>query len=429
MIDFVPIIAVTWFLFFLKNNRINNPLVGLLFLSYLFFATNYSGFGLELNFDIFRSLHRIIGITCILVFLIHVFKNRINIFNESVPIILILFTLAVLLSYLGNEIYLEDYIHYLRNTIFISLIVLFLYYQVDSQDKLEELFKLIVMATLLLSFFAILQVINKGWEVRETLFFSNPNYLAIALFPGFTILLFSNFKFSWILSFLVLFSIFSTGSRAVELACIFVLLVFLYSNMKRFNIKYLILAMIFFIASTILFFDKIVIKKEISNTRFVISKIVVNMLNESPINGIGYGQFRTSMTNYIDEDILEIGNHEINYVYLANHPDTTSNALTFSSPEVREYIIKNNDKEKMTHNDLLTVIAELGSVGFVFTLFVFYKLYMELKRLLVHSRKYFFLSLSLIGGFLIFSMFHNNLTSFIFWFILFLPFMINRNYA
>ena len=70
MIDFIPIVAIFWFLYFLRSNKINNPLVGLLFLSYFFFATNYSNFGHDLNFEVFRSLHRIIGISCILVFLI-----------------------------------------------------------------------------------------------------------------------------------------------------------------------------------------------------------------------------------------------------------------------------------------------------------------------------------------------------------------------
>jgi hypothetical protein len=428
MTDFIPIIAISWFLYFLKYNRINNPLVGLLFVSYLFFATNYSNFGLELNFDIFRSLHRIIGITCILVFLMHAVKYKVNILNEWVPKMLILFFLVLLLSFIGNEIYLDYYIHYIRNFVFISLIVLFLYYKVDSQDKLDELFKLIGMATLLLSLFVAFQTIIKGWGVRETLFFSNPNYLGMALFPGFTILLFSTYRFSWVLSLVVLFAIFSSGSRAVEVACIFVLLLFVYSNIKQFNIKYLILAMIFCIGSSVLFFDKIVLKKDISNVRFVISKIVVNILKENPINGIGYGQFKKSFTEYIDEDILKIGNNEINYVYLANNPDSYTNEITFSSLSVKNDVIKNNPKEKMTHNDLFTVLAELGLVGFLFILFLFYKLYIELKRLLIHSRNNCFLSISLISGILIFSMFHNNLTSFIFWFIIFLPFIMNRNY-
>ena len=82
----------------------------------------------------------------------------------------------------------------------------------------------------------------------------------------------------------------------------------------------------------------------------------------------------------------------------------------------------------MTHNDLLTVIAELGIIGIAFIMYVVYKLYYELKRLLLYNRKYFYISLSLIISSLTFSMFHNNLTSFVFWLIVFIPFIINRNY-
>ena len=86
------------------------------------------------------------------------------------------------------------------------------------------------------------------------------------------------------------------------------------------------------------------------------------------------------------------------------------------------------NKEIMTHNDVLTIVAELGLLGIACTVFLFYKLYIELQKLLLHNKQYFFLSISLIGSSLIFSLFHNNLTSFVFWFILFIPFIINRNY-
>ena len=167
MIDFMPLIAIAWFSYFIRNNRMNNPMVGLIFLSYLFFATNYTNFGLDLSFDIFRSLHRIIGIVCILMFFIYVLKNRVNILHEWVPRILILYTLVLLFSFIGNDIYLKHYIHYVRNFVFISFIVLFLYYELDSNNKLDELFKLIGMATLLLSFFVSIQIIDKGCGGRE----------------------------------------------------------------------------------------------------------------------------------------------------------------------------------------------------------------------------------------------------------------------
>ena len=421
MIEFIPIIAITWFAYFIRNNRINNPMVGLIFLSYLFFATNYSDFGLDLNFDIFRSLHRLIGIACILMFFVYALKNRVNILNEWVPRIMILYMLTLLFSFIGNDIYLENYIHYVRNFVFISLINLFLYYKLDSDAKLDELFKLIGMATLLLSFFVLIQIFYKGWGGRENLFFNNLNYLAIALLPGFTILLFSQIKYWQILSLLVLVSIFATGSRAVELSVVFILCLFLFANIKRFNKNYLIVFLLILMTTLVLFFDQIVFKQKIDGTRLVISKIVLNVFSENPVNGIGYGQFRTHFYQYIDQDIIDMQNYEFQDAIQSFDESVSDEELLFKGITFRPL-------EKMTHNDFYTVIAELGLVGLVFLIFLFYKLYAELKKLLLHSRNNFFLSIGLIGGSLVFSLFHNNLTSFVFWFILFVPFIMNRNY-
>jgi O-antigen ligase len=417
--DFIPIVALAWFAYFVQSNKFNNPLVGLIFISYLFFSTNYTNFGLELSFDIFRSLHRIIGALCAVAFLGYALKNRVNIFNDWVPKILILFTSVLLFSFLGNEIYTPHYIHYLRNFVFVSLIILFLYYNLDSQEKLDELFKLISIGTLILSFFVLLNIFKVGWIHRETLFYSNSNYLAIALLPGFTMLLFSKTKYVQFLSPIILISIFATGSRAVELAVAIILLLFLYSNKRRFQRSHIIVFLLVVITSCVLFFDQIVIKKRIDGTRFVISKIVFNAFSENPINGIGYGQFRTSFYKYIKDDIIQLNNQEINNAYKSNMAFYSENKLSDKKHKIKI--------EKMTHNDLFTIIAELGFIGLVFLVFMLYKLYLELKKLLLHSRNDYFMSISLILGFLIFSLFHNNLTSFVFWFVLFVPFILNRN--
>jgi O-antigen ligase len=418
--DFIPIVAIAWFVYFIRNNNLNNPLVGLIFISYLFFSTNYTNFGLDISFDIFRSLHRIIGVLCAILFLVYALRNRVNFFNEPVSRILIIFTLILLLSFLGNEIYIPHYIHYLRNFIFISLIILFLYFNLNSNEKLDELFKLIGLGALILSFFILLNIFKVGWFHRETLFYSNSNYLAIALLPGFTMLLFSKIKYLRFLSPIILISIFATGSRGVELAVAIILLLFLYSHKRSFQRRYLIVFLLAVITSCVLFFDQIVIKKKIDGTRLVISKIVFNAFSENPINGIGYGQFRTSFFKYIDDDIIQLNNQEINNAYESNMNLYSENQILNNKLQIKI--------EKMTHNDFFTIAAELGSIGLVFLVFMLYKLYLELKKLLLHSRNDYFMCISLIIGSLIFSLFHNNLTSFVFWFVLFVPFIMNRNY-
>ena len=171
----------------------------------------------------------------------------------------------------------------------------------------------------------------------------------------------------------------------------------------------------------VLFFDTIVIKQKIDGTRLVISKIVLNAFSENPINGLGYGQFHTHFYQYVDQDIIDMQNYEFQDAIQSFDESVSDEELLFEG-------ITNRALEKMTHNDFYTVIAELGLVGLAFLIFLFYKLYAELKKLLLYSRNNFFLSIGLIVGSLIFSMLHNNLTSFVFWFVLFVPFIMNRNY-
>ena len=401
--DFIPMIVLGYFLLFLKSNHLNNFLTGLIFISYLVFATNYTNYGLD--FDIFRYLHRGVGVLVAIALVVYIYRGRVNVFKEQTVIILALFLLTLLLSFIGNDIYMAYYIHYVRNFVFVASIVAYLYFVLDSNDKLEELFKLIVAITILLAVFVVVEVLQIGWG-RAWLFYSNPNYLGYALLPGLVLVIFSKQNYKQLIVPLIIFSIFATGSRAAELSVVFIVLLFIFFNIKQLNKSYLAVSLLIVISTLILFFDKIVTNQDFNGTRGVLAKISLNVFNEHPINGMGYGQFRKSFSRYVDEDIRKIGNIEIEKALAEN----TENA------------------EKMTHNDFLTIVAELGLIGLVFVIFLFYKLYGELKKLLLHSRNNYFLSIGLIGSSLIFSLFHNNLTSFVFWFILFVPFIMNRNY-
>jgi O-antigen ligase len=393
-------IVLGYFLLFLKSNHLNNFLTGLIFISYLVFATNYTNYGLD--FDIFRYLHRGIGVLVAIALVVYIYRGRVNVFKEQTVIILALFFLTLLLSFIGNDIYMAYYIHYIRNFIFIALIVTYLYLILDTDEKLQELFQLIIAITVLLSLFVVVEVLQIGWG-RAWLFYSNPNYLGYALLPGLVLAIFSKQKYKQLIVPLIIFSIFATGSRAAELSVVFIVLLFVLFNIKQMNKAYLIVSLLIVTSTSILFFDKIVTNQDFNGTRGVLAKITLNVFNEHPINGMGYGQFRKSFSRYVDEDIRKIGNIEIEKALAEN-------------------------AEKMTHNDFLTIVAELGLIGLAFVIFLFYKLYVELKKLLLHSRNNYFLSIGLIGSSLIFSLFHNNLTSFVFWFILFVPFIMNRNY-
>ena len=435
--NLIPFVLVGYFLFFLKNNHLNNVLTSLIFVSFFAFSTNYTDF--KLDFDIFRYLHRTIGVLVVIALVLHIFKHRINVFKEPVIRILALFFLVLLLSFIGNEIYVKDYVHYVRNFIFISSIVVYLYYMIDSRVKIEELFNLIIAITVILSCFMVLEVIQYGFSigdwgfgrkgVRKSLNFGNANYLAYALFPGFVLTVFSKKSYiMWFFAPLVIFAIFATESKSVYLSSIFVIFLYVY---QRLNKKFYLILVLLGISTIFLsLYNQIVTNKNFSSTRYVIAKIALNVFQEHPINGMGYGQFKTKFYHYIDQDTLRIADKEITEAFFANNPNSSlfeNTKYEGMSQSDKQNIIDLSGKDKMTHNDLLTVIAELGLIGLAFLFFLFYKLYLELEKLLLHDREYFFLSIGLIGGSLIFSMFHNNLTSFVFWFVIFIPFIMNRN--
>jgi hypothetical protein len=417
MIELIPFVASAWFAYFFKNNRSNNFLTGLLFLSYIFFATNYTNFGLD--FSIFRYTHRLIGSIAIITLIVYLIKNREQIFKETVPILLTLFFLALLASFFNNEIFFAYYYHYVRNFIFLSGVVLYLYYFIDTNQKLDEISKLIISLTLILAIFTIFEVLKIGWGTRVSLLFPNPNYLGIALLPGLVFLIFSPSKYFWIGSIIIIIAIFATGSRASELSSLFIILTFVYN--KKYKKMYLLPIVILMSVISVMFFAQINFKiNDYSNSRLALARISLNIFQEHPINGIGYGQFRKFYYKYIDEDIINLKNSEM-IIAIQSYD------LSIPDSELKKSGIPRN-YEIMTHNDLLTIISELGLIGILCLVFLFYKLYIELKKLLLHSRNYFFLSISLIGSTLIFSLFHNNMTAFIFWFTIFYPFIVNRNF-
>jgi len=426
IINLSPFFAIAWFIFFIKKNQLNNILTGLIFVSYLFFATNYQNFGTQIDF--FRYAHRFIGIIAILFLLIHIVRFKVNLFKEKVPILLALFLLSLLCSFVGNDIYLQYYFHYVRNFIFISGIVLYLYYFIDSDEKLHEIFNLIVSLTLILTFIALFELLIRGSSGRLNLFYGNPNYLAIALIPGFTLALFSEKKILSFSSILILIVIFETGSLAAQASSIFTLLTYLY--FKVFKKIYLFPLLIFITLLIYSFFDSIVDNKDKSSVRLALAGITLNIFEQHPLNGIGYGQFRRNFYHYIDLDIVQIGNDEINTALFSNRPlsPLLDNSKYYDlAPKDKEKLLS-QPIEKMTHNDLFTIITELGLIGLSFLVFFIFKLYAELKKLLLHSRINYYKVIAIIASSLIFSLFHNNMTSFMFWFVIIIPFIMNRNY-
>ena len=157
MSSLIIISVLSYFLFHIKNIGIKKSIPSLLFVSLYVFATNYTHYGLEI--DVFRLLHRVIGIFAIVGLIAYLIRHKINFIKDSVAQFFLLFFLILLLSFIGNDIYMAHYYHYLRNFVFIASIVLYLYYQIDSIGKLEEIYKLILGITFILSVFMVIETL------------------------------------------------------------------------------------------------------------------------------------------------------------------------------------------------------------------------------------------------------------------------------
>lgn len=424
--NLIPLVALGYFLLHVKKTGYQNFLVNLIFVSFFVFATNYTHYGL--NIDIFRYSHRVIGIVIVADLLKHIIRYKINFFKDPVAQILLIFFLILIFSFFGNDLNMPHYLHYVRNFIFTASISLYLFYKLDNNLKLDNLFILIKGIVVLLSCFAILEIFQIGWGTPTRLFYGNANYLAYSLLLGLALIIFSNSSYKkWILICIVFTAIISTGSRAAIIASIFIFLIFIIK--QQYSKRTLLLISLVIFPVCILCYDQLITNKNYNNTRIIIAQITYNIFKDNPINGLGYGQFRTQFRNYITQDIINKNNNEINDTLMGFRGDFPSSEIlaTMTKKEQKNLNLFINT-EKMTHNDFFTVVSELGLFGLFFLIYFFYRLYLELSRLLLHDRSVFLLSIAIIGSSLIFSMLHNNLTSYVFWFVLFIPFIINRNY-
>jgi len=80
----------------------------------------------------------------------------------------------------------------------------------------------------------------------------------------------------------------------------------------------------------------------------------------------------------------------------------------------------------MTHSDLFSIIAELGIVGGIFIILVFSNLTKALLSIKKYDRNLLYLNLSITLSVLIFSLFHNNLTNYVFWILTLYPLIYKK---
>jgi O-antigen ligase len=364
-----------------KNKHLN--LVVLYFTSLAIFAQNFNFY--------FRELHQFIQICIILIALQG--WGSVNSLNSK----FMLFGIFILISFLFNPFDEEAQIQAF-NYLVIVFVVNYLFFKIKSILELVIVFKFIGRLTIALSILGIFEYVTNPLE-RIEVSFANPNYLGLFLGVGFCFVRNYSLSFErYFGSFCILCAIIFSGSRAAFAIPVFYLLWMTYveHGFKK-AVLYSVASVALIVAillSGLTRFSDVDSSQSSDAERQIIARVAVNMALDHPYNGVGWGRFIGEFQNYsnnVDAIILAAGTVDVS-----------------------------KEDRRVTHNDLLRILSELGFLAF------FLSLMFVIKNLLILN-KFKNSDISYMPpiwmGFIFFSMTHNNLNTAYSWFFLMLPFV------
>ncbi|WJG10406.1 O-antigen ligase family protein [Aliiglaciecola sp. LCG003] len=393
--DFINLIAPPFFIllwgrFCIQNKSTNLKICALFFTSIVCFSQNFS--------LIFRELHQLIQVFIAGFFLILVVQKKS--FHKILlfPLVFLFLILASLLFAPFDNDAKSQFINYL---VVISVLSFLLITLKDNRDLILIL-RFIGELAFLTACFGIVEYVLGVTTSRIEATFANPNYFALFIGVGWVpVLCYFPRKFRWVSLFIMTVAIIISGSRAA--------LVFPLAYMVWIVYKQASLAKMFAYLSVgvvlvgLLLFSGLT-RFSSSETggsdaeRLIFAKIAISMALENPFAGVGWGRFISEFSNYssdVDKIVLEHG--------------------TIDASE---------QDRRVTHNDLLRIMAELGLVSFALVIFFLLK-----TALLIKKNKGFGVD-SLFPcwfGMFIFSLAHNNLNTAFSWFFFLLPWLLYFN--
>lgn len=371
------ILFIYWMNYSRKQSNNLSTLMCLLIVGFVSFSSNF--------FSIYRELYQVIQILLIICFVYLCFRGS---GISRVILHMLSFMLIVFMSFFGNEID-SDSLTQTINLISIFGIIGFTCFAFKSINNIHVFIDFIGRISFLTAMLGIIEfLVIKSPRIELT--FSNPNYYALFLGLGFCAIFISPKQFLLKTKLLTVFiAIILTGSRSGLIFPILQLGWYLYIERKYFRI----VIMLFLLSIAYLNLN---ISRD-GNTdgsdaeRLLFSKIAVQMAKDNPYNGVGWGRFPAEFSNYSNIKSVSINDVEID-----------------ASAQDR----------RVTHNDLLRILSELGFFAFIIS--VSYILYVLLILFKSKGFSEYFLAPSWVG-LILFSLTHNNMNSAIFWIFLFLP--------
>lgn len=370
---------VLFFYWFVYSFRFEKKIIFLLFFFTVFAAcsSNFSFIYRE-GFQFFQFLM----IFYFIVILIKVKKLKKNL------IYMFVFLLFILFSLIGNFLD-NDYISQTINFIALFGVLGFLLNQINSKENLYTILKYIGEISFILAILGIIEFLLTSAPRVETTF-ANPNYYSLFLGIGFCCLYNFKINLKWLKLLVIFLAIILSGSRS---GILFPLMQFFWA--LYLDKKYLKLIFLIFIGASIVGTLSLRDTEATAGSdaeRMVFAKMAIAMAKDHPLNGVGWGRFPAEFKNYTD----------------------VSNNLLFKGVEVDT----SSQDRRVTHNDLIRILAELGFPAFLFSIsFLLYNIFILIK--FKSFNEVFLLPCWL--GIVLFSLSHNNMNSIIFWFFLFFP--------
>lgn len=283
----------------------------------------------------------------------------------------------------------------LINILMCAFISLTLLQEINSPRKLSILLHYIGNLATLSSIAGLIEfLIDKQLRVEST--FANPNYYALFLGIGWCCVYSLKKDFRLIHLALISVVLILTGSRAGLLFPILQILWSLYiqrSILKTFLYSIVsVFVIVAVLASGLTRFSSTEDTEGSDSERLIFARIAFNMAADHPFNGVGWGRFVSEFSSY---------------------------SSTVDKIELEHGVIDASMQERrVTHNDFLRIMAELGWVALLASILFTFISGIHLLKSKAYSLNALF---PIWAGLILFSLLHNNLNTAFTWFFLLLP--------
>ncbi|WP_369600008.1 O-antigen ligase family protein [Hahella sp. SMD15-11] len=377
---------VAYVVFCIKQRSTNIRLAALFFTSAVSFSQNFV--------FVFREVHQFIQLFLVCMLILLISKRRklskvIGLFS--------VFALFVFLS-IGAAPFDSDVKVQTANFILVFLILTFLFTAIHSVADLISLLKYIGFLGFLLSCSGIFEYLIGGTDRIEGTF-ANPNYFALFVALSWVLVLsYCNSFIKYFFIAVMTVSLFLSGSRsALVIPLIHFCWLFYRGALgyRRLAYGFMFLLGIFILFSSGLTRFSSLETSASDAERLIFAKMAINMAYDNPAFGVGWGRF-----------VSEYSNYSIS----VNKVDLSSGSIDPTKYDRR-----------VTHNDLLRILAELGFLAF------FICVYFVAKTFVIIVRYHGFNVPPLFAcwtGIVFFSFTHNNLNTAMTWFFIFLPWFV-----